>query len=145
MSTLPLALTLALLLQLFSVAKCTTVKATVYADNYFEFYVDGVLTQKDPLDFTPHQAVAFSFDKPAASTTYAIKAQDYATSSGYEYVNNTQMIQIGDGALRMTFSDGTVSGTPRPTFMTQIPIIIYYYNILIFLCRCILQGACGSV
>ena len=40
-------------------AEDQTVNAVIYADNYFEFYVDGVKIKTDPLDFTPHNAVNF--------------------------------------------------------------------------------------
>jgi len=96
-----------------------TVTATIYADNIFEFYVDGVLTKKDPLDFTPHNAVKFDFKvTKGASRTYAIKASDYATTSGYEYIN-TSAPQLGDGALRVYMSDGTVSNANWKCFTTS--------------------------
>lgn len=91
----------------------TTVSALIYADNYFEFYVNGNLVKKDPLDFTPHNAVKFTFTKTVGVTNqYAVKANDFATSSGYEYTNSTtRQPGIGDGGLKMLFSDGTVSST----------------------------------
>ncbi|OLP74902.1 hypothetical protein AK812_SmicGene45419, partial [Symbiodinium microadriaticum] len=80
----------------------------IYCDNYFEFYFNGQLIAKDPLDFTPHNAVkvSFQYDETAnASKTYAILCQDYASSSGYEYTQ-TDRAQLGDGALLAEFSDG---------------------------------------
>ncbi|CAE7244829.1 unnamed protein product, partial [Symbiodinium sp. CCMP2456] len=47
----------------------------IYCDNYFEFYFNGQLIAKDPLDFTPHNAVkvSFQYDETAnMSKTYAI-------------------------------------------------------------------------
>ncbi len=85
------------------------ITANIYADNYFEFYVNGNLVKKDPLDFTPHNAVRFEFDVPKGEKRiYAIKASDYASESGYEYIN-TSKPQLGDGALRIIMSDGTIS------------------------------------
>jgi hypothetical protein len=96
-----------------------TITATIYADNYFEFYVDGTLVKQDPLSFTPHNAVKFTFTVTSgASRTYAIKANDFATSSGYEYVNSSTP-QLGDGALRMLLSDGTVSNKNWKCFTTS--------------------------
>lgn len=77
-----------------------------------EFYwLHRVLIKSDPIDFTPHQAVTFTFTATSGvSRQYAIKANDYATDSGYEYVNTTSP-QLGDGSLRILLSDGTVSST----------------------------------
>lgn len=102
-----------------AVSSSETIKATIFADNYFEFYVNGVLVQTDPLDFTPHQAVEFTFgvDK-SVPITYAILAKDYATSSGYEYTNSTHP-GIGDGSLIMMFSDGIVSDASWKCFTTS--------------------------
>lgn len=95
-----------------------TITATIYADNIFEFYANGALVKKDPLDFTPHNAVKFTFTvTKGVANTYAIKASDYATTSGYEYINNNP--QLGDGALRMIFSDGTVSNNKWKCFTTS--------------------------
>ena len=38
-----------------------TITAIIYADNRFDFYVDGTLIKSDPIDFTPHNAVKFTF------------------------------------------------------------------------------------
>lgn len=87
-----------------------TVTATIYADNYFELYVNGEQVAVDPLDFTPHQAVQVTFDVPEGTTpVYAIVASDFATDSGYEYTS-TNSPQLGDGGLIAVFSDGQVTG-----------------------------------
>jgi len=79
----------------------------IYCDNYFEFYFNGQLIQKDPLDFTPHNAVKVSFEYDGTSDkTYAILCQDYASDSGYEYTSTTSP-GLGDGNLLAEFSDGT--------------------------------------
>ncbi|CAE7711247.1 unnamed protein product, partial [Symbiodinium pilosum] len=87
----------------------TDITGYIYCDNYFEFYFNGQLIAKDPLDFTPHNAVKVSFqynETETATKTYAILCQDYASSSGYEYTQ-TDRPQLGDGALLAEFSDGT--------------------------------------
>lgn len=103
------------------VASCATetITGTIYADNYFEFYVNGVLVKTDPLDFTPHNAVKFSFTHTVGeSKTYAVKAKDFATPTGYEYTN-TSTPQLGDGALRIILSDGTVTNKNWKCFTTN--------------------------
>jgi hypothetical protein len=97
---------LSLLLQL---GNTVTITGYIYCDNYFEFYFNGQLIKKDPLTFTPHQAVKVSFEYDGnSSKTYAIMCQDFATDTGYEYTN-TDRPQLGDGALLAEFSDGTVT------------------------------------
>jgi hypothetical protein len=90
------------------------------SDNYFEFYVDGTLVQADPVSVTPHQAVAFSFDVAniSAARTYAVMARDFATASGYEFTSSNNP-RLGDGCLRMTFSDGTESGAHWKCYTTN--------------------------
>jgi len=83
-----------------------TITGYIFCDNYFEFWFNGVLIAKDPLDFTPHNAVKVSFDYDGTSAkTYAILCQDYASSSGYEYTS-TSSPKLGDGNLLAEFSDG---------------------------------------
>ena len=68
-----------------------------------------MLVKSDPIDFTPHQAVKFTFDVTSGvSRQYAIKANDFSTESGFEYTNTTSP-QLGDGSLLISLSDGTVS------------------------------------
>jgi hypothetical protein len=97
------------------------VEALVYADNSFEFFVDGKEVASDPLLFRPHQAVKFSFDTDTSSTrVYAVKAKDWAdVVTGYEFMGASKetdqgqksLALIGDGALRVLLSDGTVSNS----------------------------------
>jgi hypothetical protein len=54
------------------------VTATVFADNYFEFYLDGVLIKQDILDFRPHNAIKFTFTvQKDTPRQYAILAKDW--------------------------------------------------------------------
>jgi hypothetical protein len=88
----------------------TRITGTIYADNYFELYVNGERVAVDPLDFTPHQAVQVSFDVPQGTlAVYAIVASDFATESGYEYTESSSP-QLGDGGLIAVFSDGQSTG-----------------------------------
>eukprot|EP00386_Alphamonas_edax_P015383 GDKI01047018.1.p2 GENE.GDKI01047018.1~~GDKI01047018.1.p2 ORF type:complete len:283 (-),score=90.42 GDKI01047018.1:331-1179(-) len=90
-------------------ANAETITGYIYCDNQFTFYFNGKLIAKDPLDFTPHNAVKVSFEYDGTSAkTYAIACSDYASASGYEYTG-TDKPQLGDGALIAKFSDGTVT------------------------------------
>jgi len=102
---------------LLNVGNSETITGYIYCDNYFEFYFNGQLIKKDPLDFTPHQAVKVSFEYDGTSSkTYAILCQDYASDSGYEYIE-TSKPQLGDGALLAEFSDGTVTSAEWKTYV----------------------------
>ncbi|CAJ1413034.1 unnamed protein product [Effrenium voratum] len=94
-----------------------TITGYIYCDNYFEFWFNGVLVKKDPMTFTPHNAVAVSFEWDGVSDKeYAIMCMDYASSSGYEYVE-TSNPGLGDGSLMAEFSDGTVTGAAWNVFV----------------------------
>ena len=86
-----------------------TIRGTIYCDNYFECWFNGELIAKDPLFFTPHQAVKVEFEWDGVSDkTYAIMCQDFATESGYEYILKDQP-NLGNGALIAEFSDGVTT------------------------------------
>jgi hypothetical protein len=111
-----LALT-AFLLGASSFGRAETITGTIYCDNYFEFFFNGELVAKDPVFFTPHNGVKVSFEWDGVSDkTYAIMCQDFATESGYEYIE-TRSPQIGDGALIAKFSDGTVTSADWKIFV----------------------------
>eukprot|EP01060_Flectonema_neradi_P037916 TRINITY_DN7791_c3_g1_i1.p1 TRINITY_DN7791_c3_g1~~TRINITY_DN7791_c3_g1_i1.p1 ORF type:complete len:314 (+),score=65.04 TRINITY_DN7791_c3_g1_i1:77-1018(+) len=96
-----------------------TITGTIYCDNQFEFYFNGVLIASDPIAFTPHQAVQVSFDWDGVSDkVFAISCQDYASTSGYEYIDTTSP-QLGDGALIAEFSDGTITSSSWKYYVTN--------------------------
>lgn len=83
-----------------------TVVGTVYCDNKFILWVNGQKVATDPVVFTPHQAVRVAFQwNGINSITYAIQCEDYASESGYEYIETIRP-QLGDGALIAKFGDG---------------------------------------
>ena len=87
------------------------VTGTIYCDNSFTLWVNGEKVVTDPLGFTPHQAVRFSFDwNGTTSLTYAVQCEDYASESGYEYIESSNP-KLGDGALIAEFDDGFGSVT----------------------------------
>eukprot|EP00283_Hemiselmis_rufescens_P008605 CAMPEP_0173418626 /NCGR_PEP_ID=MMETSP1357-20121228/717_1 /TAXON_ID=77926 /ORGANISM="Hemiselmis rufescens, Strain PCC563" /LENGTH=294 /DNA_ID=CAMNT_0014381143 /DNA_START=117 /DNA_END=1001 /DNA_ORIENTATION=- len=104
---------------LLSFAAAETITGTIYCDNQFTFYFNGVLVKQDPISFTPHNAVKVSFDWDGTwPKVYAIACQDFATSSGYEYTE-TSNPQLGDGALIASFSDGTKTTTSWKAFVSK--------------------------
>jgi hypothetical protein len=75
----------------------------VFADNYFELYVNGRFVARDRLAMTPFNSTAVRF-RAKYPMTYAIKAIDWETryGLGMEY----QSFNIGDGGFIAYFSDG---------------------------------------
>jgi hypothetical protein len=85
-------------------AMADTVKANVYADNWFVLYVNGKLAAVDPIDFIPHNVVSVDI-LPEYPMTIAVLARDNADpKTGLEYGTN-----IGDGGFILKFGDGTVT------------------------------------
>ena len=98
-----------------------TIEALIYGDNWFAFYLNGGLVKEDPMDFTPHQAVRFTFDVDTSSSSYvyAIKVRDWANANtGYEYMESSHP-GVGGGGLKVKFSDGTVSSSTWKCYVTS--------------------------
>lgn len=82
-----------------------TSKANIYADNWFELYINGNLVAVDSISFIPHNVVSVEI-LPEYPMTIAVMAKDNAdANTGLEYDNS----QIGDGGFILKFSDGTVT------------------------------------
>lgn len=79
----------------------------VFADNYYELWVNGTFVARDRLAMTPFNSTVVRF-KARYPMTYAIKAVDWETHAGlgleYDEYN------VGDGGFIARFSDGTVTG-----------------------------------
>jgi len=75
----------------------------IFADNYYELYVNGVFVARDRLAMTPFNSTVVRF-RAKYPMTYAIKAIDWETryGLGMEY----QGFNIGDGGFIAHFSDG---------------------------------------
>ena len=75
----------------------------IFADNYFELYVNGTLVARDGLGMTPFNSTAVRF-RAKYPMTYAIKGIDWETKHGLgmEY----GPFNIGDGGFIAYFSDG---------------------------------------
>lgn len=81
-----------------------TVRASMYADNWFVMHVNGKLVAVDSIDFLPHNVVSVDL-LPEYPMTIAVLAKDNADpATGCEYGR-----QIGDGGFILKFADGTVT------------------------------------
>ena len=79
----------------------------IFADNYFELWVNGTFVGRDAIAMTPFNSHVVRF-RARYPITYAIKAVDWETHPGVgmEYDN----YNIGDGGFIAYFSDGTRTG-----------------------------------
>jgi hypothetical protein len=81
-----------------------TVRANVYADNWFMLYINGRLVAVDSIEFIPHNVISVDL-LPEYPMTIAALARDNADpKTGLEYGT-----QIGDGGFILKFADGTVT------------------------------------
>ena len=82
-----------------------TVKANMYADNWFMLYINGELVAVDSIKFIPHNVISVDI-LPTYPMTIAVMAKDNADpKTGMEYANTN----IGDGGFILKFGDGTVT------------------------------------
>lgn len=82
-----------------------TVKANMYADNWFALYINGELVAVDSIKFIPHNVVSVDI-LPSYPMTIAAMARDNADpGTGMEYANTN----IGDAGFILKFGDGTVT------------------------------------
>lgn len=81
-----------------------TIKANIYADNWFVLYINGKQVAVDPIDFLPHNVVSIDL-LPEYPMTIAVMAMDNADpKTGCEYGTN-----IGDAGFILKFADGTMT------------------------------------
>ncbi|MFM7243660.1 MAG: hypothetical protein ACKO40_05710 [Planctomycetaceae bacterium] len=86
-----------------------TIRANVYADNWFSLYINGELVAVDSIAFIPHNVISVDV-LPRYPTTIAVMARDNADpKTGMEYANSN----VGDGGFILKFADGTVTGRSR--------------------------------
>ena len=82
-----------------------TIRAHMYADNWFMLYVNGELVAIDPIRFIPHNVVSVDI-LPVYPMTIAVLARDnHDPATGMEYANTS----IGDAGFVLAFGDGTVT------------------------------------
>lgn len=81
-----------------------TMKANIYADNWFMLYINGKPVAVDPIDFLPHNVVSIDL-LPDYPMTIAVLAKDNADpKTGCEYGDH-----IGDAGFILKFADGTTT------------------------------------
>lgn len=82
----------------------------IFADNYFELYINGVLVGIDPIPFTPFNSCVVKF-KVSKPYTIAVKLIDWEENVGLgsEIRSATELYHPGDGGFIAQFSDGTVT------------------------------------
>jgi hypothetical protein len=82
-----------------------TIKANIYADNWFILYINGELVAVDSIKFIPHNVISVDI-LPQYPMTIAVMAKDNSDpKTGMEYANTN----IGDGGFILKFGDGTVT------------------------------------
>lgn len=85
-------------------AMTDTLRANIYADNWFMLYINGKPVAVDPIDFLPHNVVSIDL-LPEYPMTIAVLAKDNADpKTGCEYGDH-----IGDAGFILRFADGTVT------------------------------------
>lgn len=93
----------------------------IFADNYFELYINGKLIAVDSVPFTPFNSsiVKFRVSKPYA---IAVKVIDWEENLGVGTESNRgHQYHPGDGGFIASFSDGTVTNNQwkAQTFYTS--------------------------
>ncbi len=82
-----------------------TIRANVYADNWYSLYINRDLVAVDSIQFIPHNVISVDI-LPTYPMTIAVLAKDNADpKTGMEYANTN----IGDGGFVPKFGDGTVT------------------------------------
>ena len=81
----------------------------IFADNYFELYVNGHLVGVDAIPFTPFNSSVVRF-RAKRPITYAVRLVDWEENLGLgtEY-SRGDSYHAGDGGFAASFSDGTVT------------------------------------
>ena len=97
------------------------ITAYIFADNYFELFINGKLVGVDSVPFTPFNSniVKFKVKKPYE---IAIKVVDWEENAGLGSERNRgKRFHPGDGGLIASFSDGTITNSnwKAQTFYTS--------------------------
>ncbi len=93
----------------------------IFADNYFELFINGKLVGVDSIPFTPFNSNIVKF-KVKTPYTIAIKVVDWEENSGLGSEDNRgNKYHAGDGGFIASFSDGTITNSSwkAQTFYTS--------------------------
>lgn len=85
----------------------TDVKADIWADNWFAFYVDEELVKEDPIPFMTEQSfngASFTFNVELPAQGALIVKDYYEDDTGLEYIGGSRQ-QMGDGGFIAQFQD----------------------------------------
>ena len=83
------------------------IKANIYADNWFEMYINGKLIAVDSIEFVPHNVISVDIIAEYPMTI-ACRVKDFADpKTGLEWDNSN----IGDGGFILKLGDGTVTNS----------------------------------
>ncbi len=85
----------------------TEITAYLFADNYYEFYVNGTFAGRDPVGFTPFNSAAARY-QAQYPVTYAVLLVDWEEFIGVG-LEERNGFHIGDGGFIAAFSDGNVT------------------------------------
>lgn len=85
------------------------VTASLFADNYFELFVNGVMVGRDGLGFTPFNAAAVRF-QASYPMTVVVSLVDWEGYLGVGLEDRTGALHIGDGGFIASFSNGLQTG-----------------------------------
>lgn len=84
------------------------VTGSIFADNTFELYVNGVYVARDSVAYTPFDSSAVRF-QASYPITYAVSLVDWEEKLGVGLELNAGRNHIGDGGFVAVFSDGNVT------------------------------------
>ena len=80
------------------------VTAYVFADNYFEMYINGIPVGKDAVPFTPFNSSLLRF-RVKQPFTIAMQLVDWEENPGLGSENNNFLYHAGDGGMVAVFKD----------------------------------------
>lgn len=101
-----------------------TVSVQLWADNWFEFYVDGEVVMTDPVSVTTERsfnAEVFEFEADFPAQV-AVHIMDYKEDdTGFEYIGSRRM-QMGDGGFLAEFrnEDGDIFATTSEEWLCKV-------------------------
>ena len=94
----------------------------LFADNYFELYVNGRYVARDSVGFTPFNAAAVRF-QARYPMTIAVRLVDWEGFLGVGLESRSGAFHIGDGGFIASFSNGIVTGATwrcRPAYIAPL-------------------------